>query len=85
MVDAVPTSFGSLPKSEYPKVPKAQAKESPIDMLGKNADLHSKVLAYLNARITASENAMTAFYPRWAWNEKRIQAYIDLPNYEKVM
>ncbi|TXH10400.1 MAG: hypothetical protein E6R03_15500 [Hyphomicrobiaceae bacterium] len=32
-----------------------------------------------------SERTMSGFYSRWNANEKKLQAYIDLPNYEKVL
>ena len=58
--------------------------ETPLDMLA-NPELHDKVLDYLMKRLNYSERSMSAFYPRWNTSEKRVQAYIDLPDYEKQL
>ena len=57
----------------------------PIDKLGPKTELHAKVLSHLLDRLRFSELKMVSFYPRWQYNEKRIQAYIDLPNWEKAL
>lgn len=52
---------------------------------GKTDDLHSIVLKHVVDRLEMSERKMSTFYARWQSNEKRIQAYIDLPKYEKIL
>lgn len=66
--------------------PEAKIKsESPSEMLKPKSELHDKTLSYLLDRLRMSERKMNAFYARWAYNEKRIQAYIDLPDWEKEL
>lgn len=57
----------------------------PIDRLKPGSVLHGKVLQYLLERLNFSENKMKMFYSRWTLAESRIQAYIDLPDYEKTL
>lgn len=68
------------PKAAKP----AKVEKTPIEML-EDAELHEKVLQYLLKRINYSERSMGTFYSRWNANEKRVQAYIDLPDYEKQL
>ena len=46
---------------------------------------HAKVLKYIKDRLERSERAMADFYPRWRVNEKKLQAYIDLNDYERIL
>lgn len=46
---------------------------------------HARVLKYLKDRLERSERAMADFYPRWRVNEKKLQAYIDLNDYERLL
>lgn len=61
------------------------AADTPLARLVPGSDLHSKVLGYLLKRIDFSEREMTRFYSRWNASEKKIQAYISLPDYEKQL
>jgi hypothetical protein len=73
--------LGDRPKSEWPSVQTGK----PIDKLVPKSKHHEAVLQYLVDRLEASEHTMGRFYPRWRANEKRVQAYIDLPNWEKTL
>ena len=55
------------------------------EILKPGSDAHSKVLEYLTRRIEESERAMSQFYDRWEVNEKKVQAYLNLPDYEKIL
>lgn len=46
---------------------------------------HARVLKHIKDRIERSERAMADFYPRWRVNEKKLQAYIDLNDYERIL
>lgn len=67
-----------------PEEPEAAVPE-PIELLTPGSDAHAKVLKYLLDRLKYSEREMSNFYDRWAANEKKFQAYIDLPDYEKML
>lgn len=58
---------------------------SAIDWLAPGTAQHAKLLSFLRKRIEMSENAMSKFYARWRVAERKIQAYIDLPDYEKLL
>jgi len=77
--------FGpSIPEGyEPPEAPNGE--ERPIDRLVPNSQLHNDVLAKLVGRLDYSERSMQAFYSRWNVNEKKVQAYINLPDYEKQL
>lgn len=47
--------------------------------------LHDTVKDFLTKKIEASESEMSRFHSRWAVNEMKVQAYITLPDYEKVL
>lgn len=85
MADDVKPGLSSTPEKDWPKLSKAEAQLKPIDRLKPGSDLHAKVLGYLVERLDASERAMGAFYPRWRWNESRVQAYVELPKYEQML
>jgi len=59
--------------------------ERPIDKLKPKSDEHQKVLQYLLDRLNYSERTMSTFYSRWNYNEQKLQAYINLPDYEKAL
>jgi len=61
------------------------APSAPIDKLVPDSELHAKVLEYVNKRIRYAERVMTQFHPRWNANEKKMQAYISLPDYELML
>jgi len=58
---------------------------TPIERLSPGSDLHAKVLQKLLDRLEASERKMSNFYSRWRLNEKKMQAYVDLPQYEQLL
>lgn len=68
-------------------VPQATPKKTaePIDLLGPNTPQHQKVIEYLQDRIRYSEQQMSGFYSRWNASEKKVQAYISLPDYENQL
>ena len=72
------------PVSEFPKV-FVRDDSRPIDKLRPNTKEHADVLDYLVKRIELSERKMCQFYPRWQVNEKKVQAYIDLPKWDQVL
>lgn len=59
--------------------------DEPIDHLQPKSDNHDRLLRHLKARIDDSEEAMSHFYPRWHVNEDKVQAYINLQDWEKVL
>lgn len=67
------------------KVAATSAPEQAIDKLGPNTDKHRELLAHLLGLIDYSERSMTAFYSRWNVNEKKLQAYISLPDWEQTL
>ena len=82
----IPTpGLGNEPQSKWPKFPTAAAGERPIDRLAPNSPLHAKVLKYLLERLDMAEDEMSHFYNRWQVQEKKTQAYIDLPKWEQVL
>lgn len=46
---------------------------------------HRKVLSYLKERLEFSERKMADFYPRWRVNERKLQAYVTLEDYERIL
>lgn len=78
-----PGMAGETSEKEW-KAP-ADSEKRPIDLLEPESPLHSKVLEHLLKRLQMSEDAMDDFYPRWQINEKKLQAYIDLPDWEKEL
>tara|TARA_R110002153_G_scaffold274298_2_gene448182 strand:+ start:3306 stop:5294 length:1989 start_codon:yes stop_codon:yes gene_type:complete len=83
MADFNPTPDPEDDKTAAPSV--GITSESPSEMLKPGSELHEKTLKYLLDRLLMSEKKMGEFYARWSYNEKRIQAYIDLPNWEKEL
>jgi len=76
--------LGTVEKERWPTV-SAEAKESPISALKPDSELHKTVLAYLLDRLRNAENEMAKFYSRWNHNEVRVQAYLNLPDWEKKL
>jgi hypothetical protein len=72
------------PGEQQPSVESTQP-ERPIDKLIPQSELHNNVLQYILRRLNYSERTMTQFYSRWNSNERKIQAYINLPDYEQQM
>jgi hypothetical protein len=72
------------PQEAEPTTP-AKAADRPIDRLVPQSELHNTVLQYLLRRLNYSERTMTQFYSRWNASERKIQAYINLPDYENQL
>ncbi|KKL48578.1 hypothetical protein LCGC14_2324130, partial [marine sediment metagenome] len=66
-------------------VPNLRTDSRPIDTLGPDTKKHNDLRDYLLERIRASERKMQGFYSRWEANERRVQAYIELPDAEKLL
>src|SRR3990167_7896475 len=77
--------LGGLPKNEWPSISASEQQERPITRLRPGTELHTKVLDYLLRRIELSEREMSHFYARWRVQEKKVQAYIDLEDWEKTL
>lgn len=82
--------LGTESRDNWPGV--RESDERPIDRLkpepGKletNRSLHGRVLNHLLQRIEFSERHMSQFYARWEILEGKIQAHIDLPEWEKQL
>lgn len=66
--------------------PKAAEPGTPAHkLLRPGTDLHQQVLEYLLERLSSSEQKMSQFYPRWEVSEKKVQAYINLRDYEQAL
>jgi hypothetical protein len=76
--------LGDAPKSQWPSVTVSE-NQRPIDILRPQSKAHDLVLNYLKKRIDTSEHEMQRFYARWQHLEKRQQAYINLPDWEKEL
>lgn len=48
-------------------------------------EFHDKLRDYFLVRLNASESRMKNLYPRWRVNEHRTQAFVNLPDYEKIL
>lgn len=82
MTEAAP-GLTNEARSEWPAPPKKGIR--PIDHLAPGSPQHERVLNLLMQRLQLSEQKMSMFYSRWRALEKRVQAYIDLPDYEKQL
>ena len=56
-----------------------------IQFLNPESPTHAKLKEYLLERLRLSEDRMRGFYPRWQSNERRLQAYITLKDYEDLL
>lgn len=75
--------LGHVPQSEWPKAPTVG---TPVkEILRPGSDSHKRVLEHLTTRIDFSERKMKQFYPRWQTLEAKVQAYIQLPDYEQIL
>jgi len=68
-----------------PKFKTLKPEQEPIDLLTPGSDHHKFVLEYILKRIRSSEEQMTKFYSRWQVAERKIQAYLTLPDYEQML
>ena len=48
------------------------------------SDFHKKLAQYVKDRLELSSRHMSKFYDRWTTNERRVQAYIHLRDYEAI-
>lgn len=80
-----PTGLGNTPQNKWQKLSNKELEMLPIDRLAPGTLLHGKVLGYLKDRLTYSERRMKSFYARWELAESRIQAYVNLPDYEQKL
>ena len=76
--------LGNEPTSKWPKV-EIDGEKRPIEAMRPGSSLHARVLQYALERLRMSEEEMQQFYSRWRVQEKKVQAYINLPNWEKVL
>lgn len=74
--------LGVTPDAKY--LGKVDPNLSPIERLA-NPKHHDWVLEQLRQRIKQSELEMTKFHPRWKVAERKFQAYMSLPKYEKML
>ena len=72
--------LGGESRDQWPRVVEAAR---PIDGLRPGSDHHRRTLRYLMERLHTSEHDMSRFYSRWRANELRLQAWIDLPDWEQ--
>lgn len=70
---------------EPPTELRANSTARPIDFLAPGTAQHAYVLRYLMDRLNWSEQKMSQFYPRWRANEQRHQAYVTLPEYDRIL
>lgn len=72
-------------RQRYAQPKRNDPSAKPIDYLVPGSKEHIRVRDYLTARIDFSERNMGKFYDRWRYNEQRVQAYIDLNDYERLL
>lgn len=75
--------LGGMPENEWPKPPEPGT--APWEILKPGTPEHDLVLRHLLTRIDESERSMSQFYNRWRVNEKKVQAYLKLPDYEQIL
>lgn len=75
----------SMTGGEWPSTPESADYVEPMGRIAADSELHDKVRDYLVRRLEMSEREMKTLYDRWRVNEKKITAYIALPDYEKVL
>lgn len=66
-------------------VPTPTQEEQAIDKLRPGSDRHTEVLQKLDAMLRYSEDAMKANYNRWNFMEKKVQAFVNDQNYERLL
>lgn len=76
------------PEAIQPELPLGGQMPGPLEAIDKlvpGSTFHDEVKQKVLDRIQMSERKMSQFYARWSINEKKMQAYIDLPKYEKQL
>jgi hypothetical protein len=61
------------------------AAQDTVDLLRPDSDTHGRLLEHFKERIRFSEERMRKFHSRWTANERRVQAYIQLSDYEQLL
>jgi len=79
-----PAGLGGTAASDWPSVGGVQSAEPWLTQLA-DPEKHKRVLDYCLSRLTLSERKMSNFYARWRVSEAKVQAYIDLPDWEKQL
>jgi len=72
-------------REEWEGSPEGDDFQRPIDLLEPNSELHEKLLKYLKERLEYSERQMSQFYARWEVQEKKTNAFINLPEWEEEL
>ena len=86
MADMEKLEQDGLGKDEWPELDlEGVLEKAPIERLGPGTPLHARVLRYLCDRLNGSERKMSEFYPRWEAAERRVQAYVHLSDYERLL
>lgn len=87
MTEAVKSAPGlsNVSQEEWPKLSAKELEDKPINLVKPGSPRHTTVLDYLVKRINMSERKMSQFYSRWRVAERRVQAYIDLNDYERLL
>ena len=75
--------LGTKPEKEWPKIEMPDV--PPIDRVGANEELHTRLKDYFLTRLTLSENRMANFHSRWQIAERKLQGYIKLPDWEQLL
>lgn len=81
---APPTDMFSMLHQMVAPLKPAAAPENPINKLVPGSEVHAKVLRMLDARVKFSRDKMREHYPRWNFNEQKIQAYTGLNDYQRL-
>lgn len=83
------TGLNQGDQKDWPKITASQAGKPPIERMSgtdkASQELHDRVKQYLLLRLNHSELKMKTFQARWRLAEMRHQAYINLPDYEKLL
>lgn len=77
--DALATMRASVTDPAAPPV------ESAIDKLGPESEKNKQVLSKLNAMFTFSQSKMKNHYSRWNLNELKVQAYVPMQDYDRIV
>lgn len=83
MLDSI--GLGGETTADPPKFKELKNGAPAISLLAPGSEHHEFVLSYLLERIKMAEDAMSKFYPRWQIAERKMQAYLNLPNYEQML
>lgn len=79
------SGLNNTDQKEWRKLSSKDLSMTPIARISADPKFHAEVLSYLVERMNYSEEKMKQFYSRWRVAEMRHQAYINLPDYEKML